>query len=127
MGHPQPQTPMHVDSTTCVGIVNTTIKRQQSCAMEMRYFWLLGQTTKQYIKVHYQPGAGNMGNYPSKEHTGHTHKHVRPYFIQMANSPRELPQLGRPNSQQGCVETLEDPYSLLQERPTLAYSRVPLP
>ena len=28
MGHPQPQTPVHVDNTTCVGIVNNTIKRQ---------------------------------------------------------------------------------------------------
>ena len=39
--HPQPQTPVHVDNNTCVGIVNNTIKRQRSRAMEMRYFWLL--------------------------------------------------------------------------------------
>ena len=35
MGHPQPQTPVHVDNTTCVGIANNTIKRQRSRAMEM--------------------------------------------------------------------------------------------
>ena len=43
MGHPQPPTPVHVDNSTCIGIVNNTIKRQQSRAMEMHYFWLLDQ------------------------------------------------------------------------------------
>ena len=41
LGHPQPPTPIHIDNTTTVGIVNNTIKRQKSRAMEMRYFWLL--------------------------------------------------------------------------------------
>ena len=45
MGHPQPPTPMHTDNSTCVGIVNNTIMRQRSRAMEMRYFWLLDQAT----------------------------------------------------------------------------------
>ena len=41
--HSQPPTPIHIDNTTAVGIVNNTIKRQQSRAMEMQYFWLLDQ------------------------------------------------------------------------------------
>eukprot|EP00804_Cyclotella_cryptica_P000477 CCRYP_020030-RA/>CCRYP_020030-RA protein AED:0.46 eAED:0.57 QI:0/-1/0/1/-1/0/1/0/96 len=41
LGHPQPPTPIHVDNSTTVGIVNNTIKRQKSRSMEMRYFWLL--------------------------------------------------------------------------------------
>jgi hypothetical protein len=41
LGHSQPPIPIHIDNTTTVGIVNNTIKRQQSRAMEMRYFWLL--------------------------------------------------------------------------------------
>jgi hypothetical protein len=41
LGHPQPPTPIHIDNTTAVGIVNNTIKQQRSHAMEMRYFWLL--------------------------------------------------------------------------------------
>ena len=28
LGHPQIQTPIHIDNTTAVGIVNNTIKRQ---------------------------------------------------------------------------------------------------
>ncbi len=45
LGHPQPPTPIHIDNTTTVGIVNNTIKRQCSRAMEMRYFWLLDGKT----------------------------------------------------------------------------------
>ena len=30
MGHPQPQTPVHCDNATAVGIANNTIKRQRS-------------------------------------------------------------------------------------------------
>ena len=35
LGHPQPQTLIHVDNTTVVGIVNNTIKRQILRAMEI--------------------------------------------------------------------------------------------
>ena len=38
LGHPQPPTPIHIDNTTVVGIVNNTIKRRRSRSMEMRYF-----------------------------------------------------------------------------------------
>jgi len=41
MRHPQPAIPIHCDNTTAVGIVNNTVKRQRSRAMEMRYIWLL--------------------------------------------------------------------------------------
>ena len=35
LGYPMPQTPIHIDNTTAVGIVNSTIKRKRSRAMEM--------------------------------------------------------------------------------------------
>ncbi len=52
LGHPQPPTPIHIDNTTTVGIVNNTIKRQRSRSMEMRYFWLLDGATQQYFKFY---------------------------------------------------------------------------
>ena len=64
LGHPQPQTPIHIDNTTAVGIVNNTIKRKRSCAMEMRYFWLLDQETNKYFKFYYQPGQEIFADYP---------------------------------------------------------------
>ena len=49
MGYPQPSTPIHIDNSKCVGIVNGTIKRQRSRAMENRYFWLLDQEAQKYF------------------------------------------------------------------------------
>ena len=117
LGHPQPPSSVQVDNTTFIEIVNNTIKRQQSRAMEMRYFWLLNQKNNKYFKVYYKPGAENMGDYPSKAHTGAIHAHVRPYYMYMNNSPRTLLRAHIPSSRRGCAETLESPY----------YQRVPLP
>ncbi len=36
LGHPQPLTPIHIENTTTVGIVNNTVKRIRSRAMEMQ-------------------------------------------------------------------------------------------
>jgi hypothetical protein len=41
MGHIQPKTPVHCDNVTAVGIANSTVKRQRSRSMEMRFFWIL--------------------------------------------------------------------------------------
>ena len=38
LGHPQSQTPIHINNTTVIGIMNSTIKHQRLRAMEMRYF-----------------------------------------------------------------------------------------
>ena len=77
-GHPQPPTPIHIDNSTCVGIVNGTFKHQRSRAMENIYFWLLDQEAQKYFKSCHHPGAENMGDYPSKARTGPIHEHVRP-------------------------------------------------
>ena len=87
LGHPQPPTPIHVDNTTAVGIINHTIKRQRSRAMEIRCFWLLDQKNIRYIRVWYKPGAENMGDYP-----------------------RALLRADNPSSLRGCVELLGSPY-----------------
>ena len=119
LGHPQPPTPIHIDNTTTVGIVNNTIKRQQSRAMEMRYFWLLDGETQQYFKFYYQPGLENLGDYPSKHHTADIHQHVRPYYVHMDNSPTLLPRAMKPSTRRGCAEILGDPYSKKSPLPSI--------
>jgi hypothetical protein len=86
LGHPQPPTPIDINNTTTVGIVNNTIKQQQSRAMEMQYFWLLDG-----FYFHYQHGQENLGNYPSKHHSANIHQHVCLYYMHMNNSPTVLP------------------------------------
>ena len=110
LGHPQPPTPMHVDNSTTVGIVNSTIKRQKSRSMEMRYMWLLDQEAQRLFTFHQHPGQENLGDYPSKHHTADTHRHVRPYYVHMDNSPLTLPRAQQPRTRRGCVGILGDGY-----------------
>ena len=117
LGHPQPPSPVHIDNTTAVGIVNNTIKRHRSRSMEMRYFYLLDQQTQKYFKFFYQPGQENMADYPSKHHVAGIHQHVRPYYLHMPNSPQFLVRAAKPSARRGCVQTLADPY----------HKQVPLP
>ena len=98
MGHPQPPTPIHIDNTTAVGIVNNTIKRQRSRAMEMRYFWLLDTEAQKNFTFHYTPGQENLVDYPSKHHNGEVHQHVRPYYVHTKQSPRFLLQAMKPSA-----------------------------
>jgi len=115
LGHPQPATPIHIDNTTTVGIVNNTIKRQKSRSMEMRYMWLLDKAAQDLFKFQHHPGQENLGDYPSKHHSGDIHQHVRPFYVQTDKSPHFLPRASLPSSRRGCVETLDDPY--MQRRP----------
>ena len=117
LGHPQPPTPIHIDNSTPVGIVNSTIKRQRSRSMEMRYFWLLDQIAQRMFDFQNHPGLENLADYPSKARTGAIHRHVRPYYLQMDNSPRVLPRAHRPSTRRECAEILGDQYQ----------GKVPLP
>ena len=106
MGHSQPPIPIHCDNTTATGIVRGSIKRQRSRAMNMRYFWLLCNEAQKIINVEYHPGLENLGDYPTKHHTGAHHKHVRPYYVhEEGRSPTILPRAERPSARQGCVGT----------------------
>ena len=110
MGHPQPSTPIHIDNTTAVGIVNSTIKRQRSRSMEMRYFWLLDRAAQDNFAFIYTPGQENLADYPTKHHTADIHRHVRPYYLHQYNSPIRLIRAAKPSARRGCVETLQDAY-----------------
>jgi hypothetical protein len=111
LGHPQPPTPILINNTATVGIVNNTIKCQCSRAMEMQYFWLLDGKTQKYFKFYYQPGQENLGDYPSKHHMADIHQHVRPYYVHTDKSPAVLPQALKPSIWGGCAKILGDPYS----------------
>ena len=85
--------------------------------MENKYFWLLDGDAQGQFKFHLHPGQENLGDYPSKAHSGAIHRHVRPFYLHTENSPRELPRAAPPSSRRGCAETLGDPYC----------DRIPLP
>ena len=123
LGHPQPPTPIHIDNSTTVGIVNNTVKRQKSRSMEMRYFWLLDGHNNKIFDFQYHPGSENLGDYPSKAHTGGHHLHVRPFYVHMPTSPRILIRAAKPSVRRGCVEQVDSAY--IRKRPLPAITRVP--
>jgi hypothetical protein len=124
LGHPQPLTPIHIDITAMVGIVNNTVKRQQSRAMEMRYFWLLDGESQKQFKFYWQPSQENLGDYPSKHHTAENLQHVRPYYVHMDKSPTLLPRVIKPSTRQGCAKILGDPYSKKSPLPSIGDSHL---
>ena len=123
MGHPQPSTHIHIDNSTCIEIVNGTIKRQCSRAMDNGYFWLLDQEAQEYLEFCHHPGAENMGDYPSKAHPGSIHDHVGPWVIQMKYSPTELPRSYFPSAWRGCAKMLASPYHKGIPLPRISLSR----
>jgi hypothetical protein len=62
LGHPQPPTPMQVDSTTAEGFAKGTMKQNKSKAMDMRWHWLKCRTRQGQFLVYYQPGKDNLAD-----------------------------------------------------------------
>ena len=114
LGHRQPPTPIHIDNSTTVGIVNNTVKRTQSRSMEMRYFWLLDGATQALFDFQYHPGFENLADYPSKAHLGSHHLGVRPL-----TSPRFLKCAAKPSVRRGCADKVKPTYLIKQPLPSL--------
>ena len=123
LGHPQPPIPLHIDNTTAVGIVNSTIKRQKSRAMEMRYFWLLDQEAQKFCYFQYSPGQENLGDYPTKAHDERGTIHARPFYVHTKDSPRLLPRAPKPSTRRGCVGVIPNPYLRRTPLPLLRSTR----
>jgi hypothetical protein len=117
MGHPQPPTPIHCDNSTAVGIPNTTVERQHSCSMEMRYFWVADAVEQGKFDIKYYPGKENLADYQSKLHAGAHHQVVCPWYLHEPTSVRELPQASKPSTLKGCVGTLPNGYLKLNPLP----------
>jgi hypothetical protein len=110
MGHPQPQTLVHCDNATAVGIVNNTIKLQHSRSMEMRFFCIGDKVSQEMYDLQWHPGQENLADYQSKHHVGSHYTFVCLWYLHTANSPRVLPRAERPSALKGCIGTLKDGY-----------------
>ncbi len=91
MGHPQPQTAVHCDNATAVGIATNTIKRQRSRSIEMRFFWIGDKIAQEMYALKWHPGQENLANYQSKHHIGLHHTAVLPWYLHLENSPGYYP------------------------------------
>ena len=90
LGHKQPATPLRADNNTTSGIMNDTIRQQQSKAMDMRFYWLKDRVTQQMFKVYWAPGKVNLADYFSKYHPASHFKKVRKLYVNEPDSPRTI-------------------------------------
>jgi hypothetical protein len=67
MGHPQPPTPMQMDNTTALGVVNNNITKKLK-AMDMKYHWLRDRENQGQFRHYWVPGKENNGDYATKHH-----------------------------------------------------------
>ncbi len=109
LGHLQPPTPIHIDNTTTVGIINNTVKRQQSRAMEMQYFWLLDRESQRQFKFYWQPGQENLGDYPSKHHQRKFISMLDHTMFTWINPPLSYQELSSQALGKGVLKFLEIP------------------
>jgi hypothetical protein len=98
MGHPQPPTPIRTDNITARGIFTGTIKKKQSKAIDMRFYWLKYRYEKKQFDFIWGPGIENLGDYSTKHHTGTHHSVVHSIYLYVKDIS--------PSTLQECVKLL---------------------
>ena len=78
MGHPQPPTPVEVDNETAIVFLKSTMKQNQSKAIDMRFYWARDRVNQNQFTIYYRPGVNNVGDYVSKHHSPAHHQTMRP-------------------------------------------------
>ena len=84
MGHPQPPTPVTIDNTTAVGLINKQMKQRQTKAIGMRYYWLQqDQEAQSHFRYVWDKGENNRANYFTKHHAPAHHQMIRPQYVSL--------------------------------------------
>ena len=81
LGHKQPKTPMQIDNSTAVGVVNNNIQPRRTKAMDMRFHWLRDREAQGQFRFYWRPGKDNLADYWTKHHCGAHHKWMRNVFL----------------------------------------------
>jgi hypothetical protein len=77
-----PQPPFHIvtDNSTASGIANRTVKQKRSKAMDMRFYWVQDRVDQNRLRVTWEKGESNRGDYYTKHHPPNHHRAIRPTF-----------------------------------------------
>ena len=96
--------------------------------MNGQYFWLIDQVNLNTYRIRWAPGLENMADYFTKHFAAAHQRDVRPFYVQMQNSPREIWKVNKKVSD----ETVSDVKGLAQLRecvniPTITVARTRAP
>ena len=70
LGHKQPRTPMQIDNSTAVGVVNSNIQPRWTNAMDMRFYWPRDREAQCQFRFYWRPCKDNLADYWTKHHCG---------------------------------------------------------
>ena len=76
MGHPQPPTPIQMDNSTALGVVNNTIQPKHTKAMNMHFHWQGCRINQKQFWRYWHAGATNLADYVTKHHPTIHHQAV---------------------------------------------------
>ncbi len=110
LGHPQPKTLVHCNNAMAVGITNSSVMRQCSILMEMRFFFDSGKVAQDTYALAWHPGQENLADYQSKHHMGSHHLAVCPWYLHKENSPHFQPRAKTPSALKESVGPLDGGY-----------------
>ena len=86
LGHPQPPTPIKTDNSTANSFVHSNIKQRKSKTWDLRWHWLRDKEGQLQLKVYWDKGENNDGDYWTKHHAPSHHRHIRSRYV-MNHSP----------------------------------------
>eukprot|EP00804_Cyclotella_cryptica_P009080 CCRYP_003165-RA/>CCRYP_003165-RA protein AED:0.11 eAED:0.04 QI:0/-1/0/1/-1/1/1/0/287 len=81
MGQPQLPTPIQIDDSTALGVVNNTIQPKRTNAMDMRFHWFYCHINQKHFRPYWRTGATNLADYVTKHHPAIHHQAVWPLFF----------------------------------------------
>ena len=81
MGWLQLPGPVQTDNTTSVGVVNKTLVSNKLKSMDLCFHWLCCRAAKKQLRVYWDKGPNNWGNYSTKHHPPVYHGSKRPLFV----------------------------------------------
>lgn len=81
MDHEHPPSPVQVNNSTAVAIVNNNILPKALKAMHTRFHWLGCRRLQKIFRFYWRHGPTNKGDYPSKHHPGAHHRAMPPEFL----------------------------------------------
>ena len=63
--------------------------------MNGQYFWLIDQVNVNIYRIVWAPGLENLSDYFTKHFSVAHHRAVKPYYVQIPNSPRTVRKVNR--------------------------------
>ena len=134
LGHPQPATPIKTDNSTAHSFVHSNIRQKRSKSWDIRYHWLRDKALQQQLRIYWQKGIRNHGDYFTKHHPPQHHKimrskyfHICSFLTQHVNQLRALTHVVSHVTKhvQGCVSAQphrgESHHMLVTPRPPLCH------